>query len=44
MYLRRKILVKAKRLSTCATGNNNDNECKSDDKHDESKKKENKAK
>ena len=45
MFLRRKILVKAKRLSACATGNNIDNESKSDDgEHDDSKKKKNKAK
>ena len=40
MYLRRKILVKAKRLSSCATGKDNDSEYE----HDDSKKKKNKAK
>ena len=40
MSLRRKILVKAKRLSSCATGNDNDSEYE----HDDSKKKKNKAK
>jgi hypothetical protein len=43
MDLQRKILVKAKRLSECGTGNDNDNQSESDDEHDDSKKKRTKA-